>query len=62
MLAVGVKENTLPFARYLRRPAALTKTTSTERARASWRRRSDEDRRGPPSSSPWQYEGSVEVY
>jgi hypothetical protein len=59
---VGAKANTLPFARSLRRLAAPTKTTSTERARASRRRRSDEDRRGSPSSSPWQAEGSIEVY
>jgi hypothetical protein len=54
--------NTLPFARCLRRLVTPTKTTSTEHARASRRRRLDEDRRGPPSSSSLQDEGSVEVY
>jgi hypothetical protein len=59
---VGAKANTLPFARCLRRRPTPTKTTSTEHARASRRHRLDEDRRGPPSSSPLQDEGSVEVY
>jgi hypothetical protein len=59
---VGAKANTLPFARCLRRLVTPTNTTSIEHARASRRRRLDEDRRGPPSSSPLQDEGSVEVY
>jgi hypothetical protein len=60
--SVEAKANTLPFARCLRRLVTPTKTTSTEHARASRRRRLDEDRRGPPSSSLLQDEGSVEVY
>jgi hypothetical protein len=59
---IGVKANMLPFARCLLCLVIPTKTTSTEHARASRRRRLDEDRRGPPSSSPLQDEGSVEVY
>jgi hypothetical protein len=59
---VGARANTLPFARCLRRLATPTKTTSTEHARASRRRRPDEDRRDPPLSSPLQDECSVEVY
>lgn len=59
---VGAKANTLPFARCLRRLVTPTETTSTEHARASRRRRLDEDRRGPPSSSLLRDEGSVEVY
>jgi hypothetical protein len=59
---IGAKANTLPFARCLRRLVIPTKTTSIEQTRASRRHRLDEDRRGPPSSSPLQDEGSVEVY
>jgi hypothetical protein len=59
---VGAKANMLPFARCLRRFATPTKTTSIEHARARRMRRLDEDRRGPPSSSPLQDEGSVKVY
>jgi hypothetical protein len=44
---VGAKANTLPFARCLRRLVTSTKTISTEHARASRRRRMDEDRRVP---------------
>jgi hypothetical protein len=62
MGVVGAKANTLPFARCLRRLVNPTKTTSTEHARASRRRRSDEDRRDPPLSSLSQDEGPVEVY
>jgi hypothetical protein len=59
---VGAKANTLPFARCLCRLATPTRTTSTEHARASRRRRLDEDWRGPSSSSLLQDEGLVEVY
>jgi hypothetical protein len=59
---VGAKANTLPFARYLRRFVTPMETTPTQHARASRRRRLDEDRRGLPSSSLLQDEGSVEVY
>jgi hypothetical protein len=59
---VGAKANTLPFARCLRRLAISTKIISTKHARTSRRRRLDKDRRGPPSSSPLQDEGSIEVY
>jgi hypothetical protein len=59
---VGAKANTLPIPRCLRRLPTQTKTIFTEHARASPRRHSDEDRRGPPSSSQLQDEGSVEVY
>jgi hypothetical protein len=58
---VGAKVKTLPFARCLRRLATPTKTTPTEHARASRGRRSDQDRRGRPSSSSLQDEGSVDV-
>jgi hypothetical protein len=59
---VGAKANTLPSARCLRRLATPTKTKSIEHAEASRRRRLDENQRGPPSSSPLQDEGSIEVY
>jgi hypothetical protein len=59
---VGAKANTLPFARCFHRLITSTKTTSTEHARASRMCPLDEDRRGPPSPSPLQDEGSVEVY
>jgi hypothetical protein len=60
--SIGAKANTLPFARCLRRLITPMKTISTEHARARRRRRMGEERHGPPSNSPLQDEGSVEVY
>jgi hypothetical protein len=59
---VGAKANTLPFTRCLRLLVTPTKATSIKHVRTSRRRRLNEDRRDPPSSSLLQDEDFVEVY